>query len=141
GADVAADTWLRVVRGLSDFGGDEHAWRAWLFTTARRRAIDHARRRSRRPAGPLDEVPPGLLPTMPDAADLAIERISTRSAVALLGGLPTIQAEVIMLRVVAGRGTGTVARLRGRSPGSVRVAAHRGLRRLAGTLAQAGVTL
>jgi RNA polymerase sigma-70 factor, ECF subfamily len=139
--DVAADTWLHVVRGLADFRGDERAWRAWLFTTARRRAIDYARRRSRRPSGPLDEVPPGLLPAAPDAADLAIERISTRSAVALLAGLPAIQAEVIMLRVVAGLDTETVAQLVGRSPGAVRVAAHRGLRRLAGILAQAGVTL
>lgn len=139
--DVAADTWLQVVRGLGDFRGDEHAWRAWLFTTARRRAIDHARRRSRRPTGPLDEVPCGLLPTTPDAADLAIERISTQSAVALLTGLPAVQAEVIMLRVVAGLDTETVAQLVGRSPGAVRVAAHRGLRRLEGILAQAGVTL
>ena len=26
--DVAAETWLQVVRGLSDFRGDEKAWRA-----------------------------------------------------------------------------------------------------------------
>jgi len=139
--DVAAETWLQVVRGLSGFRGDEQAWRAWLFTTARRRAIDQARRRSRRPAGPLDEVPAGLLPAMPDAADLAIERISTSSAIALLAGLPAIQAEVILLRVVAGLDTEAVAQLVGRSPGAVRVAAHRGLRRLAGILAEAGVTL
>jgi RNA polymerase sigma-70 factor (ECF subfamily) len=139
--DVAADTWLQVVRGLPDFRGDEQSWRAWLFTTARRRAIDHARRRSRRPAGPLDEVPPGLLPAMPDAADLAIEQMSTRSAIALLAGLPAIQAEVILLRVIAGLDTETIAQLVGRSPGAVRVAAHRGLRRLAGVLAEAGVTL
>jgi RNA polymerase sigma-70 factor, ECF subfamily len=46
-----------------------------------------------------------------------------------------------MLRVVAGLDTKAVAELLGRSPGAVRVAAHRGLRRLAGILANAGVTL
>ena len=56
-------------------------------------------------------------------------------------GLPAIQAEVILLRVVAGLDTEAVAQLVGRSPGAVRVAAHRGLRRLAGILAEAGVTL
>jgi len=81
------------------------------------------------------------LPVTPDAADLAIERIGTRSAVALLAGLPTTQAEVILLRVVAGLDTETVAELVGRSPGAVRVAAHRGLRRLAEIVAEAGVTL
>jgi RNA polymerase sigma-70 factor (ECF subfamily) len=48
---------------------------------------------------------------------------------------------VILLRVVAGLDTDTVALMVGRSPGAVRVAAHRGLRRLAGILAEAGVTL
>jgi len=139
--DVTADTWLQVVRGLASFRGDEQAWRAWLYTTARRRAIDHARRRARRPAGPLDEVPPALLPATPDAADLAIEQMGTRSAIALLAGLPALQAEVILLRVVAGLDTETIARLVGRSPGAVRLAAHRGLRRLAAILAEAGVTL
>lgn len=46
-----------------------------------------------------------------------------------------------MLRVVAGLDTEAVAELLGRSPGAVRVAAYRGLRRLAGILANAGVTL
>ena len=51
------------------------------------------------------------------------------------------QAEVILLRVVAGLDTDAVARIVGRSPGAVRVAAHRGLRKLAENLAEAGVTL
>jgi RNA polymerase sigma-70 factor (ECF subfamily) len=46
--DVAADTWVHVVRGLTAFRGDEQAWRGWLFTTARRRTIDERRRRWRR---------------------------------------------------------------------------------------------
>jgi RNA polymerase sigma-70 factor (ECF subfamily) len=46
-----------------------------------------------------------------------------------------------LLRVIAGLDTEAVARIVGRSPGAVRVAAHRGLRRLAKTLTTAGVTL
>ncbi|HEY6277513.1 MAG TPA: RNA polymerase sigma factor [Streptosporangiaceae bacterium] len=136
--DVAAETWLRVVRGLAGFRGDEQAWRAWLFTIARRQVIDEARRRSRRPVVPLDgaEQPPA-----PDAADTALEQMGTRAALALVAGLPALQREVIILRVVAGLDTETVARLTGRSPGAVRVAAHRGLRRLAEVLAESGVTL
>src|SRR5207248_1228464 len=42
--DVAAETWVHVVRGLTAFRGDEAAWRAWLVTTARRRGIEYARR-------------------------------------------------------------------------------------------------
>jgi RNA polymerase sigma-70 factor (ECF subfamily) len=139
--DVAADTWVQVVRGLTAFRGDERAWRAWLFTTARWRAFDERRRLSRRPVTPLVEVAPERLPVAEDAADVAIERLATRSMMTLVAELPPLQAEVIMLRVVAGLDNETVARLTGRSPGAVRVAAHRGLRRLAQILAGRGVTL
>ena len=43
--------------------------------------------------------------------------------------------------VVAGLDTGDVARIVGKSPGAVRVSAHRGLRRLAAQVAHEGVTL
>jgi len=139
--DVAAETWVQVVRGLAAFRGDEAAWRAWLFTTARRRAIDAVRHGARRPQAPLDDLPPSRHPVTPDPADLALERVSTQSAIALLSRLPRLQAEVILLRVVAGLDTESVARLVERSPGAVRVAAHRGLRTLAQILAAEGVTL
>jgi RNA polymerase sigma-70 factor, ECF subfamily len=139
--DVASDTWVQVVRGLCRFQGDEAAWRAWLFTTARRRAIDASRRRSRRREEPLHDAPAEVLPVTADAADEAMERLGTQSAIALLSELPRLQAEVILLRVMAGLDTNTVARLLGRNPGAVRVAGHRGLRRLAQILSQAGVTL
>ena len=139
--DIAADTWVQVVRGLAAFRGDEAAWRAWLFTIARHRAIDEGRRRSRRPVVPMAELADVAEPGSPDPADLVLEKLSTQAAVALIATLPRLQAEVILLRVVAGLDTPAVARLVGRSPGTVRVAAHRGLRRLAATLAEAGVTL
>jgi RNA polymerase sigma-70 factor (ECF subfamily) len=138
--DIAADTWVQVVRGLAAFRGDEGAWRAWLFTIARHRAIDEGRRRSRRPVVSVPELPDVAEPGTPDPADLVLEKLSTQAAVALIATLPRLQAEVILLRVVAGLDTPAVARLVGRSPGAVRVAAHRGLRQLAATLAEAGVT-
>lgn len=139
--DIAAETWVQVVRKLASFRGDEAAWRAWLFTTARRRVIDHARRRTRRPEAPLEDMPAARLPVTADTADVALEQLATASALALLAGLPSLQAEVILLRVVAGLDTAAVARIVGCSQGAVRVAAHRGLRKLARQLAEAGVTL
>ena len=139
--DVAAETWVQVVRGLPGFRGEEQAWRAWLFTTARRRAADEARRRSRRPVAPLDELPEAWEPRTADAAGAAMENLATTAAIAAVAALPPLQADVILLRVLAGLDTETVARIVGRSPGAVRVAAHRGLRRLAQTLAARGVTL
>ena len=137
--DIAAETWVGVIRGLDRFRGGEGAWRAWLFTTARRRVVDERRRRSRRPESPAAEVPEGHLAEA-DTADQALANLTAREAVAAVASLPPLQAEVIMLRVVAGMDTDAVARLLGRSPGAVRVAAHRGLRRLAQMMTEAGVT-
>ncbi|HST48659.1 RNA polymerase sigma factor [Jatrophihabitans sp.] len=140
--DVAAETWLSVIGGLGSFSGDELAWRAWVFTIARRRRTDDLRRRLRQPSGPLGwphgDERGGVTP---DAAEEALGRLDTRAAVELVATLPPLQAEVIMLRVVAGLPVETVAGIVGRSPGAVRVAAHRGLRTLARVVASGGVTL
>jgi len=133
---------LRYLRVIAADTSDDVAAETWvLVTTARRRAIDAVRHGARRPQAPLDDLPPSRHPVTPDPADLAMERVSTQSAIALLTRLPRLQAEVILLRVVAGLDTESVARLVERSPGAVRVAAHRGLRTLAQILAAEGVTL
>ena len=137
--DIAAETWMHVIRSLPRFVGDEAAWRAWLFTTARRRLIDQARVRKRHPAEPLDEISAADVPRSPDAEQLALDNLATESAIALLSRLPQPQAEVIMLRVVAGLDTEAVATLLGKSPGNVRVMAHRGLKKLESLLGPAGV--
>jgi len=49
GEDVASEVWMSVIRALDGFEGGERDFRAWFFTIARRRAIDLARYRRRRP--------------------------------------------------------------------------------------------
>jgi len=137
--DVAGETWLAVVPGLAGFSGGEQAFRAWLFTIARHRAIDWGRRQARRRSVRLSESRAAEELVGPDTADIALERISTHAALALISELPPDQAEIIVLRVVAGLDIHAVARIVGKRPGAVRVAAHRGLRRLAVTMDRAGV--
>lgn len=136
--DIAAETWVQVVRRLPQFTGDEAAWRAWLFTTARRRLLDQVRLSKRHPAEPLDEVSAANTPQAPGAEQVAMENIATESAIGLLSRLPPQQAEVIMLRVVAGLDTEAVAEILDRSPGAVRVASHRGLKKLEAMLSRTG---
>jgi RNA polymerase sigma-70 factor (ECF subfamily) len=149
--DVAADTWVQVVRRLEDFEGTEVGWRAWVFTTARRRAIDEGRRRARRSAavaaaqhaheaGHPDVRTGADQSGVADTADLALEHLQTKRVMALIAQLPRKQAEVVVLRTVAGLPVEEVARILRCSPGAVRVNAHRGLRRLAELLTPEGVT-
>jgi RNA polymerase sigma-70 factor, ECF subfamily len=134
--DTAADVWLEVCRGLDRFRGDEAGFRSWVFTVARMRAIDAARQAARRPVRPL---PPDQLPDRPavdDPAGAAVEAQATRDALALIAALPPDQAEIVTLRVIAGLDAAQVGEIVGKRPGTVRVLAHRGLRRLAQHLAE-----
>jgi RNA polymerase sigma-70 factor, ECF subfamily len=139
--DIAGDTWLQVIAGLARFRGDERAFRAWLFTIARHRAIDLGRSTARRRTllQRLGETDGRHV--VPDTADVVLEQLSTRALLAAIASLPADQAEIIMLRVVAGLDAPAVAEIVGKTPGAVRVAAHRGLRRLAAEIDRAGVTV
>jgi RNA polymerase sigma-70 factor, ECF subfamily len=134
--DVAAETWLAVVKGLPRFRGDESGWKAWVFTIARARLVDAQRRTARAPT-PVDTdvVLDGCVAT-DDVAGTVEDMFSTEAALALIGQLPEQQAEVILLRFVGGLDVGQTARALGKRPGAVRVASHRGLRRLADLLAE-----
>jgi RNA polymerase sigma-70 factor (ECF subfamily) len=129
--DLTSEVFLNVAEGLQRFTGDESSFRGWVFTIARRRAVDAARRRSRRSTDP---VPIESLTQMPDKVDTAAEataRFETDAAAAVVRRLPERQADVVMLRVIAGLSVAeTAAALRTR-PGTVRVLQHRALRRLA----------
>ncbi len=127
--DVASETWFQVIRDLPSFRGNAGDFRAWLFTVARNRAIDAGRARAARPAVPLHDATPDDRP-VPSAETVALENVSTAAALEMVATLPTEQAEMVLLRVVAGLDVATVARMVGRRPGTVRVAVHRALQRL-----------
>jgi RNA polymerase sigma-70 factor (ECF subfamily) len=128
--DVAAETWLQVVRDLRRFTGGVPEFRAWLFTVARHRAIDQGRARSSRPVVPMAEPHDDHADTAPSAEQHAVEREATAAALRLVATLPAEQAEMVMLRVVAGLDVAAVAELVGKKPGAVRVAVHRALKSL-----------
>lgn len=133
--DLAADIWVEVARSLSRFQGDEDAFRGWLFTIVRRRLSDVRRRRLRRRTDPVAHLDEYLAPT--DSPERAAETgDATRRAVALVRRLPPDQAEVVLLRVMAGLDTAAVADIMGKTPGAIRILQHRALQRLAQLVAE-----
>jgi RNA polymerase sigma-70 factor, ECF subfamily len=130
--DAASETWIGVLKGLPKFEGGEQAFRAWVFTIARRRVIDWQRRHVPVPVEALD--PDDHTATDPDPSEAAEQAYLTRRALALIGSLPHDQAEAVLLRVVAGFDVSETARILQRSPGSVRVLCHRGLKTLAASV-------
>lgn len=126
--DLASETWLQVARDIGRFRGNEADFRKWLFTIARHRALDHARKERR---GGAEPVPTEVFARRVDPTDLIEERRSTAAALELIRTLPAAQAEAVTLRVVAGLPVKDVARVMGKRPGAVRVLTSRGLRTLA----------
>lgn len=132
--DVASEAWLQIVRDLDSFHGDDDSFHGWAATVARHRAMDHLRRQRRRPVAEAGPVQLTELPSGDDTPTSALETVSTEAALALIGTLPPDQAEAVLLRVVLGLDAAAAGRVLGKRAGAVRIAAHRGLRRLAATL-------
>jgi RNA polymerase sigma-70 factor (ECF subfamily) len=137
--DLASDVWLDVARGIGGFEGEESAFRAWFFTIAHRRLVDLRRQRARRREDP---VAPELLADARDPTDY-FSGLASESALAHLAALPPEQAEIVLLRVVAGLDSNEVGEVTGKKPGTVRVLQKRALERLAALVAdesRSGVT-
>ena len=140
--DLAGEVWVAVARSLclGRFVGDEVAFRAWLFTIARCRVIDHRRRAARHRTDPLLDDDMDRPAETSDGRDLAgsvVDRIRAQEAIErIVSDLTDDQAEAVLLRVVADLDVHEVARIMGRTPGSVRVLCHRALRRLAARMSE-----
>jgi len=138
--DAAAETWVRVVRDLGRFRGDEAGWRSWVLTIGHARLRDAQRRAGREAVAVEADFESALGPAADDVEASVEALVSTEAALALIGRLPRDQAEAVLLRYVVGLDAPATARVLGKRPGAVRVAAHRGLRRLATLLEAEGVT-
>jgi RNA polymerase sigma-70 factor, ECF subfamily len=128
--DVTAEAWLQIARDIRRFVGTMDMFRAWSARIVRNRAHDHFRATARRPVH-LTDADSLLDAPMPDAETIALERISTDQALALIASLPREQSEAVMLRAVIGLDAASAGEVLGKSSAAVRVAAHRGLKSLA----------
>lgn len=138
--DVAAETWVSIVRALPRFRGDEAGFKALLFTTARSRLVDGVRRANARPQVMSDLDAIGGIDGIDlrragigDDVTAGVERTEAiRAALSLIACLPPGQAEVVALRVIVGLDNDEVARITGKRSGAVRAAYSRGLAALSG---------
>jgi RNA polymerase sigma-70 factor (ECF subfamily) len=139
--DLAADVWLAVAKQLTKFQGDESAWIGFLFTIARRQIASHWRRDRRRRTTPAAPETFAKEPARSDTEEEALRSTRTAEVVSLvLQHLSGDQADVVLLRLVAGLDIEVVAQIMDKSVGSVRVLQHRAVKRLASVLTPEQVT-
>src|SRR5215475_7420635 len=144
--DLVQETYLRAYAGFGSYrGGNARAWLAAICLNAAR---SQARRRRRRPW----EVPAQtLLDALPlagadggaaagDVADVVIAGLDAQAVSRCLAQLPEPQRMCIALMDVAGYTASETAQVLGCPRGTVLARVHRGRRRLAQLLAEAGVS-
>jgi RNA polymerase sigma-70 factor (ECF subfamily) len=141
--DLVQETYLRAYAGFGSFHGGN--MRAWLAAICLNVARSQARRRRRRPC----EVPsPALLEVLPwsradggeDVADVVIAGLDAEKVSRCLARLPEPQRVCLVLMDVAGYTAREAAEILGCPRGTVLARVHRGRRRLAQLLAEAGVS-
>ena len=128
--DVTAEAWLQIARALPTFRGDLDGFRGWATIIVRNRAMDLLRADTRHPTTPVGLHQLTEQPAAMDTATAALDSLSTNAAIRLITRLPRAEAEAVMLRAVIGLDNAHTAAVLGRRSGAVRVAAHRGLKKL-----------
>ena len=131
GDDLASEVWLDAAAALAQFEGDAKAFRRWLFTIAHRRLIDLRRTDARRRAFLTRLKSSHDLRANADPEASVLAASETEAALVRIGRLSPDQAQVVLLRVVAGLTVEDVSAVVGKKPGTVRVLQHRALKRLA----------
>jgi RNA polymerase sigma-70 factor, ECF subfamily len=127
--DLTSQVFTRAMVGIHTYRGGMVA--AWLFQIARNviAAYYESRKTSHKTTTPLDEIA-----ERPDDSPEPFEKVAQDEERArlrrLVETLPSDQQHLLALKLSGGLSTEDIAGMLGRSPGAVRVALHRLLRRL-----------
>jgi len=144
--DLVQETYLRAYAAFGSWRGVNT--RAWLAAICLNAARPAARRRRRRPWEVPIRVPLDALPVAragggqyaDDVADVVIAGLDAQAVSRCLELLPGPQRACIVLMDVAGYTARETAEVLGCPRGTVLARVHRGRRRLAQLLTEAGVT-
>lgn len=123
--DLAAEAWLTAASRIGRFQGTADEFAGWLFGIARNLSNTTARRSVRRATSPHPEPAAGITVAGPEPGLVVRDRVARA-----LAGLPPRERDVIACIDVVGLDVASTARALDISPVAVRVARHRGLRRL-----------
>jgi len=128
--DLVQETLVRAWNNLDHLGQNVNTLRPWLFTVARRIAIDAARARRARPA----EVGPVDLAVVPDRDDQIERLLAVQTVRAALKQLSPEHREVLIEVYYRGRSVSEAAALLGIPNGTVKSRTFNAIRALRAAL-------
>lgn len=123
--DATAQTFLAILESLDRYHDDGH-FAAWVFSIARRKAMDHFR--SQRRQMPLEQAESIPLPS--DLLQQAIQSQQNQALAKLIRSLPEGERELIRLRYIADLSFSEIGRLLNRSEEASKKSLYRLLARL-----------
>ena len=114
--DLHQETWLAVARNAASFDPHKAGFRAWLFTIARRKVVDHLRRM--RVVVPFDRrEDEDVLTIVPDPGPGPLQQLESRELaeklIAAVEALPLDQRSAFILFEDAGLSLGEIAEVAG----------------------------
>lgn len=144
GEEVLQESFWRVWNQAGTFDPEKGPFRAWLFSIARRQALDLLRRRSVRPQAARDEMEERRFEQAPapDAAvsEVAEQAIAAQQVRGALAHLSSEQYQVLELAYFRGLTRQEIAQTTGLPLGTVHTRARLGLLKLRSLLGNAGGT-
>ncbi len=126
---LTSEVFLAVFSRLADLTGGAAGLRTLVFSFAHARAVDDARRRSRRPAS-FSYDPDHDGRTIESAEHVAVASLEADRALQLMSRLNDDQRAVVMLRIIGDLSLAETAEVTGKTVASVKQLQRRGLVRL-----------
>lgn len=139
--EAAQEVWLRMHKASPDLA-DDAAFRAYMYTVARRLIVDlHRRRRARIELVPMDDSQAERTAAGGQAPDGGLEAAQMLSVVErTLADMPPQMAEVFRWRTVDDVPFKEIAQRQGCSVNTSLGRMHRAVKKLSAALAEAGLT-
>lgn len=125
--DLLGDVFVRVVRGVHQFEGDEDAFRGWVFRIAQRRVIDGS---AAAVDWPMTIQGGAQASESPDVADVAQRRDAEQRALRTLAVLPPDQRAAVFMRVALDLPIAEIAAILGKREAATKMLLQRGFRTL-----------
>ena len=139
--DVVGETFVKVVRYIDGFEGDEAAFRTWVFTIGRNLVVDDLRKRSRRPVDVVTDEQLLTAAALGNAEDDAMRDLATAHVEEVLATLSVDQRDVLLLRILGGLTIAEIAMVLRKKEGAVKMLQARGLAAIRKQISAGAVTI
>jgi len=116
--DLTQEVFIKALKAIGSYKIGKTPFSAWLFRIAHNQVIDHVRKYARNLETSLDDAPPTV--GSEDPVTITEQRFEVAELNAAMMELPAAQQEVISLRFVADLPIAEVAKILGKSEGTVK---------------------